>query len=110
MIRERYYVFTIALTLFSAVALQAQQGALGYNRVSCLKVQPGKQAEFTQFESDVAKKLEQAEVDEGDFTSWQLWRVVFPTGEEARCDYIAVISYPGPPPAPRGPEHMGSLL
>ncbi len=90
--------------------MYAQAGPPDYDRLTCLKVLPGKAAEFSRFENDVVKKVVQAEANWKDIAAWFLLRTVFPTGEEASCDYIAVSAYSGIPPAPGGPERLADLL
>lgn len=107
---NRLTYFALALTFPAAPVLNAQAGPLGHDIVTCLKVQPGKATDFKQFENDIVKKVITAETDQGDMAAWFLLRTVFPTGEEARCDYIAVSAHSDIPPTPQGPEHLADLL
>jgi hypothetical protein len=93
--------------MLSTLVLCAQDQA--YTSVSCVKVQPGKLAEFTNFQHEVVKKIVQVEADENELTSWFLSRVVFPSGEEARCDYMVFTSYGGIPPTPEPDWFTGVL-
>jgi len=97
------------LTILSALTVRAQQQATAYASTSCVKVQPGKAAEFAKFQNDVEKKIVQLQADEGEIASRFLSQTLFPGGEEARCNYIVFTSYSGIPPVP-APEHLTSLL
>lgn len=99
-----------ALIFAAAPAVRAQAGPPGHDGVTCLKVLPGKAAEFSQFVNDIVKKAVQAEADHGAIEAWTLLRTVFPSGEEARCDYIAISAYSGIPPASQGTERLADLL
>jgi hypothetical protein len=106
---NRNVFYVLAFVLMSPFMMRAQSAPAGYDRITCLKAQPGKQAELAQFQNDVWKKLVHVEVDEGEASAAYLLRTVFPGGEEAYCDYITVIVYPGVPPPP-GPEHLTGLI
>ena len=107
---NRNVFYVLALVLTSPLMMMAQSAPTGYRRITCLKVQPGKQAELARFQNDIWKKLVQREVDEGEDSAAYLLRTVFPGGEEAYCDYITVIAYADIPPSPPGPEHLAGLL
>ena len=107
---NRNVFYVLALVLTSPLMMMAQSAPTGYRRITCLKAQPGKQAELAQFQNDIWKKVVQREVDEGEASAAYLLRTVFPGGEEAYCDYITVIAYAGIPPSPPGPEHLAGLL
>lgn len=64
----------------------------------CVKVQPGKGAEYEAMLHDVAAKLAQVTVDQGTASWWLAARAVVPAGSAARCDYHVVYGYPGFPP------------
>jgi len=96
--------------LLPASGIQAQNAPASYDMMSCLKIQPGKTVEFTQFMNDVVKKVVQAEAGQGEIGAWYLLRTVFPAGEEARCDYVTLSAYRDIPAAPQGPEHLAELL
>jgi hypothetical protein len=66
----------------------------------CLKVLPGKGAEFERHLTDVSHNLAQVAVDEGRVAAWMVSRAVAPVGDEAACDYVIQHFYSGPPPPP----------
>lgn len=90
--------------------LSAQNQPSGYHSVACIKIQPGKNAEYRQFVSDYTRKMMQANVEGGDIAVWYLLRTVIPAGLEARCDYVSVAVYKGRPPAPSGMESLTKQL
>lgn len=90
----------LALFLSSVTSAGAQQPA-PYMYDYCLKVNPGKNAEFAAHLRDVGSKLGQAAVDSGRFLSWAAASAVSPAGESARCDYhifIRMAGFPAEPP------------
>lgn len=82
----------------NTVAAQIQQ--VQYTRSLCIKVEPGKMAEYTKLQSDIKPAL-QAQADAGEFSGRLLSRAVYPAGMAATCDYMAVTLYPGFPPDPK---------
>lgn len=94
-------IFTAAVLALAATALPgaAQQQPLLTQVMTCLKVLPGKSAEFAEV-SAVAAKMNKARVDAGTLRSWSLLRSEFPRGSEARCDYMTSSLYEGAPPPP----------
>jgi hypothetical protein len=102
------YFWASMLALAGAAFAQDQSG--GYYSAACLKLQPGKAAEFRQFSSEQTRKVMQAGADTGDFTAWYLVRSVFPTGAEARCDYFSVVTYKAAPLAPLGGQRLDAAV
>jgi hypothetical protein len=96
--------------LLGTSTLTAQNQTTGYQRVACVKVQPGKFREYLAFANDVTAKTMQVGVDTGEISGWYLLRSVMPAGEEARCDFVSVTTYVGLPPAPRGPQTLATHL
>lgn len=94
-------IFTAALLAMAATALPvaAQQQPLLTQVMTCIKVLPGKGAEFAEV-SAIAAKMSKARVDAGTLRSWSLLRSEFPRGSEARCDYMTSSLYEGVPPPP----------
>ncbi len=89
----------------------AQQPAPGpFYHVNCVKVKPGKDADFSKFAADMLHKFAQARVDSGALTSWLLLSSVLPSGTENECDYQVVLIYPGIPPKPMEAEEMNALM
>jgi hypothetical protein len=83
-----------------AVGLNAQQPTPNYLVTHCVKVAPGKSAEFRQFQIDTAKKMAEARVKAGEIVSWTFSRSILPAGDEARCDYTIAEAYEGASPRP----------
>lgn len=92
---------SIAGLLSAASSLWAQTEPLVYGTSTCVKVVPGKAAEFERFVAEVTRKLMQVSIDEGRVVRWSMSRAVAPSGQEARCDYVALSVYKGTPPPPR---------
>jgi hypothetical protein len=94
----------LAVVFTSCVAvstLAAQNQPTPYARSLCIKVQPGKDAEWRKLVSDVSKPTAQVRADAGEFSTRLLLRAVFPAGLDAACDYNLVYLYPGFPPDPK---------
>jgi len=93
----RMLVGAVIAIAFSTVS--AQQPSPGYHSVACLKLKPDSAAEFRKFQSDVAHKVAQGRVGDGELTAWYLLRSVFPQGESTECDYLVVAMFPKMPHA-----------
>jgi len=107
----RFHLFlgaVVAVTL--AVALPAQQAPSGYYGFACIKVKPGKGAEFQEWAADSLHKFQQANVDSGRFSAWFLLNSVMPQGISATCDYYSLWRYPALPSPPMGAEAVGEAL
>jgi hypothetical protein len=107
------------LGLFASVAVAAAVSGAGvaqqpapspFYHVNCVKVKPGKGADFDKFAADMLHKFAQARVDSGVLTSWLLVRAVLPMGTENECDYQVVAIYPGIPPKPLEAAEMDALM
>jgi len=100
---------TVALGLFvTRTEAQDQQG--GYHRVACIKVKPGKEAEFREFVAGAARKFFQSSADSGEIAGWFLARTVIPAGSEAGCDYVGVTLFRDLPRPPLGLEEIDKGL
>lgn len=65
--------------------------------INYVKITTGKGGEWRQFTRDTSMKMAQIRADEGEIISWTLLRSVYPSGQEARADYmISTISEGGP--------------
>lgn len=82
--------FLLPIVCLIGTALQAQEPATPryYQRLTYVKVLPGKNAEYLQFSQDYSMKLAQARVNAGEILTWTLLRAAMPAGQEARADYI----------------------
>lgn len=69
----------------------------------CVKVNPGKNADFMALRSDVVK-LMRVRVESGQLEFFLGTQATIPAGAAARCDYNLVYGYNGYPPAPRSRE------
>jgi hypothetical protein len=101
---------SVALAATFPASLPAQEAPTGYHTVSCIKVKPGKGAEYRRWVAEDVHKLQQASADSGRISAWFLLESVMPGGTSAACDYVSVALYPGAPPAPMGLDGMSAAL
>ena len=101
---------SVALVATFPVTLPGQQAPSGYHTVACIKVKPGKSAEYRKWAEEDVHKLQQASADSGRVSAWFLLRYVMPAGSSAACDYLSISLYPGAPPAPMGMDALGAAL
>jgi len=106
----RQMAFAAAMAAALSTTLVAQQTPSGYHGISCIRVKPGKSADFRALLSGDFQKFEQARVDSGAITAWIVLRTVIPAGTDAGCDYVLVSFYPGLPAAPLSDEDMTAVL
>ena len=106
----RQMAFAAAMAAALSTTLVAQQAPSGYHGISCIRVKPGKSADFRALLSGDFQKFEQARVDSGAITAWIVLRTVIPAGTDAGCDYVLVSFYPGLPAAPLSDEDMTAVL
>jgi hypothetical protein len=100
----------VAFGVVCAVASAQQPAPAPYFAVNCVKVKPGKSAEFDKWTKDVLHKYAQARVDSGAVTAWVLLGSVQPSGTTKECDYIISAFFPGIPPKPMEKEAVDALL
>ena len=106
----RHMAWGAALAAALSATLVAQQAPVGYHSISCVKVKPGKSADFRALLNGDYHKVEQAGVDSGRISGFIALRTVIPAGTDAACDYVLVSFYPGFPPAPLGDDEMTAVL
>jgi hypothetical protein len=108
----RILVCAALATAFSTtlVAQMSSPSTTGYHSISCIKVVPGKGAEFTKFMAEDIHKYAQSRVDSGAITAWLELRTVMPAGSEAECDYVLVSFYPGLPNEPLSDAALTAAL
>jgi len=94
----RGFIWSVAIATLS-VPLLAQPSPSGFNKNFCVKVKPGKDAEFHAGMKDDLKLL-RYEVKSGMLSGAIALQAVVPAGTDAECDYSFVDFYPGLPPAP----------
>ncbi|HEY7615422.1 MAG TPA: hypothetical protein VH744_01350 [Terriglobales bacterium] len=103
-------LFLVVSALVLPGGLHAQQQPGYSQRLACIKVLPGKSAEYRQFVADTTVKLMQATINAGEAATWTLLRAVTPAGSEARCDYMSSTVYEGPPAEPQGRPGLEKAL
>lgn len=89
-----------------SVAIAGAQEPTGYLNDYCVKVEPGKGAEYRAFLRDVSSKMGQVWVDSGLLSTWAVGRAIAPVGESARCDYHIYVGTEGFPPEALAPEQV----
>ena len=77
-----------ALSMGSQLQAQAPARAPTTQKMSYIKVVPGKDHDWMQLITDVTMKDAQVRADAGEIISWTILRSVYPAGLEARADYI----------------------
>jgi hypothetical protein len=101
---------SIAATLAASTSHAQAQAEPSTVREYCLKVAPGKGAEFEAYLRDVGLPLAQARVDAGEFDWSVVTRGVIPAGSSARCDYRVAYGYKGLPPEELSKEGLDAAL
>ena len=108
--RIRHWAWGAALTAALSVTLVAQQAPTGYHNITCVKVKPGKGADFRSMINGDVRKLEQSRADSGTISGYIVLRTMMPAGADAQCDYVFVTFYPGLPTAPMSDDEMTAAL
>lgn len=106
----RHLLWGAALAAALSVTLVAQQAPPSFSSVSCVKIRPGKMADFDTLVNGDFTKYEQSRVDSGAISAFLELSAVIPAGRQAICDYAFVSLYPGLPTAPMSPEEMTAAL
>jgi hypothetical protein len=100
----------LLLTTAACLFIAAAQDQPAYVRDNCIKVAPGKGAEYAAMLRDVTAKRMRVRIDEGHAAWWLALSSVVPAGAAARCDYHTVTGYTGfPPEAPTAEENAAEL-
>jgi len=76
----------------------------------CVKVAPGKGAEYEAFLRDVTVPLARARAEAGEFVWFVAASGVVPAGSSAPCDYRLVYGYKGLPPEPASKDVLAAGL
>jgi hypothetical protein len=76
----------------------------------CIKVAPGKGAEYEAFLRDVTLPLARARADAGEFAWFAAESGVVPAGSSAPCDYRMVYGYKGLPPEVPSKDALAAAL
>jgi hypothetical protein len=79
-------------------------------RAYCIKVNPGKGAEFEAYLRDVSLPLAQARADSGEFAWAMVTRSLYPAGTSAACDYSVIYGYKGLPPEEASSASLDAAL
>ena len=98
------------LTTAGCLLVAAAQDQPAYVRDNCIKVAPGKYAEYAAMLRDVTAKRMRVRVDEGRAAWWLALSSVVPAGAAARCDYHIVSGYSGFPPEAATAEQNAAEL
>jgi len=101
---------SVALVATFPVTVPAQDAPNGYHTVACIKVKPGKGAEYRKWAAEDIHKVQQANADSGRISAWFLLGYVMPQGSSAACDYLSISLFPGAPPAPMGMDTLVAAL
>ena len=99
-----------AALLFLGAGYAQNQPPVHFVRDYCVKVANGKSVEHAAWVRDVATKLMQARVDEGQVQWGVIASVISPAGTTARCDYHVVYGYDGKLPEPPDAAAVGAAL
>ncbi|MFZ0663499.1 MAG: hypothetical protein WAM66_12455 [Acidobacteriaceae bacterium] len=91
------------------MTLVAQQAPPHFYTVACVKIKPGKTADFNTLVSNMHKYY-QSRVDSGAVSAVIETRAISPAGSAAECDYDFVTFYSGPPNAPMSKDEMTAAL
>jgi hypothetical protein len=106
----RHLLWSAALAAALPVSLVAQEAPSGFHSVSCVKVKPGKTADFNAFVNGDLRKYEQSRVDSGAIFAVLVLRTISPSGSDAECDYTFVTFYSGLPNAPMSEDETAAAL
>ncbi len=106
----RHLLWGAALAAALPVTLVAQQAPTGFHSVTCVKVKPGKTADFNAFVNGDLRKYEQSRVDSGAISGALVLRTISPGGSDAECDYTFVTFYSGLPNAPLNDDELVAAL
>ncbi|MEO7142584.1 MAG: hypothetical protein ABI165_03690 [Bryobacteraceae bacterium] len=94
------FAMALGLCVVSTTAV-AQNATVPFAKSVCIKVQPGKDADFNRLVTDVLRPSAQVRADAGEFVTQFLMKSVYPAGMDAACDYTLVTLYKGFPPDPK---------
>jgi hypothetical protein len=106
----RSFAWGAALAAALCVTVVAQQAPAGYHQIYCVKVKPGRDAQFNAMVNGDLRKLVQYDLNSGRLSSWIVLSAMIPAGEEAPCDAAVIYFYPGLPPAPQSDAAMAAEL
>jgi hypothetical protein len=102
-------LLSAAALIASAVFAQDQNQRVIVRDV-CVKVAPGKEAQFESFVGEFFMPMEKALADSGELAWWMAVRAVVPAGKSAPCDYRGVEGFHGYPADPDAFEAANAAL
>ena len=105
----RHLLWGAALGAVLSATVVAQQPS-GFFRTACVKVKPGKDAEFNALANGDIRKFERSQVASGAISGAEELRTIMPAGSQAECDYIFVTFYSGLPNAPMSKDESVAAL
>jgi hypothetical protein len=105
-----FAVVSIAAALTASTSRAQGQTEPQSVRDYCIKIAPGKGAEFEAYLLDIGVPLAQARADAGEFAWFIVSRGVIPAGSSARCDYRIAYGYKGLPPEELSKEGLDAAL
>lgn len=79
-------------------------------RDNCVKVEPGKGAEFEAYLKDVTMPLARSRAESGEFAWFLVASSVVPSGSSAPCDYRIVYGYKGLPAEPLSNDALAAAV
>ena len=103
-------VVLLVAGLGGATAFAQGQPEVSTVRVYCVKVAPGKTADYEAFLRDVTVPLNQSRADAGEFEWYGAERAVVPAGSSATCDWALAYRYKGTMPEEPTNEQLGTAL
>jgi hypothetical protein len=100
----------MAMTLAAPAAKAQTQPPPPTVREYCVRIAPGKAAEFAALVRDVTVPLNQSRADAGEFAWFGATRSVVPAGSSAPCDYRMAYGYRGLPAEELSQEGLDAAL
>lgn len=115
MLAARFRVRTLSVSLAAGLIAGPPAFAQGQPdpptaRDLCIKVAPGKAAEYEKFLQDAVVPVVRARAEAGEFAWFVALRAVAPAGTSAPCDYRLVYGHKGLPPEPPSRESLVAAL
>jgi hypothetical protein len=110
-IRPSALVFVAAtIAVVPCTALAQGQTEPPTVRDNCVKVEPGKGAEFEAYLKDVTVPLARSRAESGEFAWFLVASSVVPAGSSAPCDYRIVYGYKGLPAEPLSNDALAAAV
>jgi hypothetical protein len=87
-------LFSVITTVIAGAQTSAPAARTRFVSLSYMKAQPGKAAEYLRLERELWKVVHQDMVNRGQLTSWRLYAVSWPNGDDQEYDYVTMMEYP----------------